>query len=128
MSTQNQGFEKKDTSNGPLFIALMASVFLVIGTVILTRLVDRGLMAKKGTPNTAVSAPTGSEHQPPEPRLQVDAAADLQRMHAAEDLLLNQYGWTDSKAGIARIPVSRAMAILANRGLPARAGGKGAER
>ena len=31
---------------------------------------------------------------------------------------LSSYGWVDRKAGIARIPVDRAIEILAKKGLP----------
>jgi hypothetical protein len=53
----------------------------------------------------------------PEPRLDIDdgnqATADL---HAREDLLLSNYSKTDD--GSIRIPISRAMEIIAQRGLP----------
>jgi hypothetical protein len=56
----------------------------------------------------------------PEPRLDIDdgnqATADL---HAREDLLLNNYSKADD--GSIRIPISRAMEIIAQRGLPATA-------
>jgi len=55
----------------------------------------------------------------PEPRLDIDdgnqATADL---HAREDLLLNNYSETAGAAGTIRIPISRAMEIIAQRGLP----------
>jgi hypothetical protein len=35
---------------------------------------------------------------------------------------LSSYGWVDREAGIVRIPIDRAMDLLAERGLPARAG------
>jgi len=37
-----------------------------------------------------------------------------------EEKKLNSYGWIDQKAGIARIPIDRAMQLLAQRGLPTR--------
>jgi hypothetical protein len=53
----------------------------------------------------------------PEPRLDIDdgnqATADL---HAREDLLLNHY--SEGPGGSIRIPISRAMEIVAQRGLP----------
>jgi hypothetical protein len=52
--------------------------------------------------------------------LQVDAPNELRRMRAAEQAALNSYGWVDKEAGIVRIPVDRAMEILAKKGLPAR--------
>jgi hypothetical protein len=53
----------------------------------------------------------------PEPRLDIDdgnqATADL---HAREDLLLNHYSM--GEAGSVRIPITRAMELIAQRGLP----------
>ncbi len=57
---------------------------------------------------------------PPEPRLQVAPADDLQRMRAAEDVTLNSYRWVDQEKGIVSIPIDRAITVLAERGLPAR--------
>ena len=58
----------------------------------------------------------------PEPRLDIDdgnqATADL---HAREDLLLNNYSTVPGQAGSIRIPISRAMEIIAQRGLPVNA-------
>ena len=59
---------------------------------------------------------------PPGPRLQVDPAQDLKQLRQGEDEKLNSYGWVDQKAGIARIPVDRAMDLLIEKGLPVRAG------
>jgi hypothetical protein len=63
-------------------------------------------------------APATGERMPPEPRLQVSPSADLQTMRAAEDAILNNYGWVDRQAGAVRIPVEQAMHILVQRGLP----------
>jgi hypothetical protein len=57
---------------------------------------------------------------PPQPRLQDAPILDLQEMKAAEDQILNGYGWVDQQAGIARIPISRAIDLLAQQGLPSR--------
>jgi hypothetical protein len=57
---------------------------------------------------------------PPEPRLQVTAPKDLQQYKAAQDEILNSYGWVDQQAGIVRIPIDRAMDILLQKGLPVR--------
>jgi hypothetical protein len=58
----------------------------------------------------------------PEPRLDIDdgnqATADL---HAREDLLLNNYSVVSGEGGSIRIPISRAMEIIAQRGLPVNA-------
>jgi hypothetical protein len=56
---------------------------------------------------------------PPEPRLQVAPAQELQHMRAEEEALLHSYGWVDQAAGIVRLPIDRAMTLLVERGLPA---------
>ena len=58
---------------------------------------------------------------PPAPRLQVAPVEDLARYRAAQESTLNSYGWVDQKAGVVRIPIDRAMDLLLERGLPARA-------
>ena len=58
---------------------------------------------------------------PPAPRLQVAPVEDLARYRAAQDSALNSYGWVDQKAGVVRIPIDRAINLLLERGLPARA-------
>jgi hypothetical protein len=50
---------------------------------------------------------------PPPPRLQADPATDLAAERAREQAQLDGYAWVDRDAGIARIPVDRAMDILA---------------
>lgn len=55
---------------------------------------------------------------PPEPRLQRLPAHDMQEMLASEEQTLHQYAWVDPDKGIVRIPVDRAMDLIAQRGLP----------
>ena len=57
---------------------------------------------------------------PPEPKLQTTEPADLKQIHASEDQILGTYGWVDRQKGIVRLPIARAMELLAKRGLPAR--------
>jgi hypothetical protein len=58
----------------------------------------------------------------PTPRLDIDdgnqATADL---HAREDLLLDYYSVSPGEVGSIRIPISRAMELIAQRGLPVNA-------
>jgi hypothetical protein len=55
---------------------------------------------------------------PPEPRLQIHPAADLAKLHAAEDTQLESTGWTDRAQGVVHIPIDRAMTLVVQRGLP----------
>jgi hypothetical protein len=61
-----------------------------------------------------------AEKAPPQPRLQATPPIDLREMRAAEDQLLQHYSWVDRDKGVVRIPIERAMDILAERGLPFR--------
>ncbi len=55
----------------------------------------------------------------PTPRLQTDdGETDVAQMHAREDILLNHYSWVDQQQQTLRIPITRAMQLLAQRGLP----------
>lgn len=71
----------------------------------------------------ASSPPMATSREiPPQPRLQVTPVTDLKQMRAAEDSILNSYAWVDRQEGTVRIPIERAMELLAQRGLPARSG------
>ncbi len=55
----------------------------------------------------------------PTPRLETDDGnMDVAEMHAREDMLLNHYSWVDEQKQTVRIPITRAMQLLAQRGLP----------
>ena len=55
----------------------------------------------------------------PTPRVQTDDGnQDVADLHAREDLLLENYTWVDESKGTVRIPIERAMELLAQRGLP----------
>ena len=61
----------------------------------------------------------------PQPQLQQTPIPDLRSFHAEEDKVLNSYAWVDQPKGVVRIPIDRAIDVLAQRGLPSRkAGGK----
>ncbi|MGA9586252.1 MAG: hypothetical protein WBQ95_13040 [Terracidiphilus sp.] len=55
----------------------------------------------------------------PTPRVQTDDGnQDVADLHAREDLLLDNYTWVDQSQGKVRIPIERAMQIIAQQGLP----------
>ncbi len=61
-----------------------------------------------------------AQELPPEPRLQTREFQDLLQMRAAEEQRLHSYGWVDRTNGVVRIPIERAIELVAQRGLPAR--------
>ena len=56
----------------------------------------------------------------PKPRLQRDDVEEMRDQLYSEEGRLQSYGWVDQDSGEARIPVARAMELIAERGLPVR--------
>lgn len=56
----------------------------------------------------------------PQPRLEERPIQELKAVVDAEVDHLASYGWVDQPKGVVRIPVDRAIELLAQRGLPAR--------
>jgi hypothetical protein len=74
--------------------------------------------------------PTALEMEPqslPQPRLQLHEHMDLERKRQAEDVILASYGWVDRKSGVVRIPIERAMELVAERAQAKLTGPKGAK-
>lgn len=61
-----------------------------------------------------VLAPT-----PSEPPLLAAPEQELREVRAKESAALGSYGWVDRQERVARIPIDRAIDILATRGIPA---------
>lgn len=62
---------------------------------------------------------------PPGPRLQTDAAGDLQKFRADEERRLNTYYWIDKEKGTVHIPIDDVMKKLAVTGAPGFPKGQG---
>ena len=56
----------------------------------------------------------------PEPRLQKTPIPDLKAVRAAENQVLDTYGWVDQQKGTVRIPIDQAMDLVVKKGLPVR--------
>lgn len=79
--------------------------------------------AHQGAPEFPLAV--GRQSQlPPEPRLQTNPRQDLKDLRAAEDAILDHYGWVDKSTGVVRIPIGEAMKLAVERGLPARSAGE----
>src|SRR5215470_11575147 len=96
----------------------IALALLCIGSFLLLIVVFKFFLAqekaevKKGFRPNVVS---DASKQPPEPRLQETPPLDLKAYRAAEDQILTSYGWIDQEKGIVRIPIDKAIDLLAQR-------------
>jgi hypothetical protein len=115
------GHETQDVSIGPI-------VKFGVGLAIATALVSVAMWAlfrwfetnqdRRQEPVAPMVA-ANLKRTPREPRLEPDPLAPRLAARAQEDALLTSWGWVDKNAGVARIPIDRAMELLARRGLPA---------
>ena len=58
------------------------------------------------------------KQQFPEPRLEDNERTELNDFRYQQDETLSSYGWVDQSAGVAHIPITHAMELIAQRGLP----------
>ena len=114
------GYERSDLKPGTIALFGIGLAVVIGAAVVITSLFVHYRALQHSRQETAVPRLAGEREATPEPRLQVDAPNELRQMRAAEDAALNSYGWVDKEAGVVKIPVDRAMEILAKKGLPAR--------
>lgn len=135
------GYELTDANTTDIagFLVVMAASIAVVFVLAfgIGKLINHALNQEDGKANKwsqlAGSKPGNMESDPqieqqqlqqlvtrfPAPRLQSDDGnMDVAEMHAREDMLLNYYTWVDEKKQIVRIPIERAMQIIAQKGLP----------
>ena len=111
------GHEHADVRIAPIAIAGvgLGIVLLVVGALMLGLFdVFAAREARLSPPANPLAAAEGPR-LPPQPRLQVQPVKDLRELREAENNLLEHYGWVDKSAGMVRIPIDRAMDLLAAR-------------
>ena len=57
--------------------------------------------------------------RPAGPLLQVNPTAELEQLRRQEQRVLESYGWVDRGAGVARVPVERALELVLEEGVGA---------
>jgi hypothetical protein len=125
----SEGFERQDLGSRPIF----AFIISVVVTGVLVYYVIWGMFhfldaydrknQKTISPMVQVERDTRTVApekimQFPEPRLERNERTEINDFRYHEEETLNSYGWVDQNAGIARIPITRAMQLIAERGLP----------
>jgi len=97
-------------------IVVVSGIGLLLGTAFCSLLVA-GLLAVLPVPERPAKARLETVPQePPVPRLEVDARINRAALEAAAAAKLTGYAWIDRSAGLARIPIARAMELLVQQG------------
>jgi hypothetical protein len=146
-SSVREGYEVTDVSIQGVVVFLVG-LFISVGVFFIFcfgmgKVINNALVKRDGPPNkwnastvaeaqklkNMESNPAGEQIQLqqltqkfPTPRLQTDNGnQDLVDLHEREDLLLDHYSWIEKSQGKVRIPIERAMQLIAQRGLPVEA-------
>ena len=125
-----EGFERQDLSAQGVLAFLIS---LVIGGVVVyfviwglyhfldsrqrSRQTPLSPLVNQVETDTRIVSP-GEIQKFPQPRLERNERVEIKDFRLKEEQTLNSYGWVDEKAGVVRIPIERAMQLLAQRGLP----------
>ena len=119
--------ELSDADPSPVlkFLAFLVVITVVIAgfVVFFYNYLERREAAEK-TARYPMSLVGGERPVPPPPRLQNYPFQDIKQLRQNDRPLLETYEWIDKGAGTVRIPVNRAMDLLAERGLPYRKPGQ----
>lgn len=112
---EQEKIEKRDVKIAAIMISLVALAFFIIasivGSVFVFRSIEDYLNKKDAPPALMFEAKV----EPPQPRLQVTPLQDLKELQAEQKRITEGYLILDTEAGIARIPVKRAMEMLAEK-------------
>jgi hypothetical protein len=117
-----EGFERSDVDTwviGKFAIALVLICTAAMGGLLMFfhyMIVREGPMP----PKASTGLHRDAAKMPPAPQLEETPILDLARERAAEDQVLNSYAWIDKQNGIVRLPIDKAIDLLAQRGLPSR--------
>lgn len=116
------GHEQSDAELGPLirFAIFLGGITLVIALLVvgLYKYLDAREIAEKAGRYPLAEGVT--RPLPPRPRLQTYPFDDIKELRKEESRILDHYAWVDQNAGVVRIPIERAIDVLAGKGLPYR--------
>ncbi|HWL54539.1 MAG TPA: hypothetical protein VNQ90_19015 [Chthoniobacteraceae bacterium] len=119
--TEGTGYEPRDVDPGGVGLVgamLVFGLMLVsIGCAFFYQTTAHRTERAEG-PLTVPVPETRASFPPPE--LENHTGEVLAGFRAAEEKVLGSYGWVDSRRGIVRIPVERAMQLAVRRGFPVR--------
>jgi hypothetical protein len=112
---RQDGYEKRDISLGAVTLFAVS----LVAALILVHYLALGAfhhLARQSSTYSPPSALAATRENFTGPRLLVNQMLDMEAFRASEDALLHNYGWIDRDQGIVRIPIDRAIDLLAQQG------------
>jgi len=107
------GYETRDVAPRAVVVA---GIGLLLGTAFCGLLAAGVLALFSGSEQPPVQALNAVAQEPPAPRLEIDGRMNRAAVEAAAQSKLTGYDWVDRSAGTVRIPIARAMELLAAQG------------
>jgi hypothetical protein len=109
------GYETTDVPVRPLRLVVVVFVVIVASCLTGTWWMFRYLRkvdSSRDVRRTSLQLPSPI---PPEPRLEIDPTQDWVSYRRQQEQLLNSYGWVSREQGRVRIPITKAMELVAER-------------
>jgi hypothetical protein len=144
LSNPDTSFEREDLSTRGVFVFMIGLAvtgvviyFIIVG---MYTFLDRYERSRMQASSPLVSEPGATARYIPyapnnndyvdrqfkdngAPMLEHDERGQFKDFLLKQEDQLNSYGWVDEKAGVAHIPIERAMELIKERGLPVRPAG-----
>jgi hypothetical protein len=143
-ATGHGDYERRDISAAAVlyFLGGLAAAMLVVYFLVMAvfRELDKREEQQTAMSPLVTNAPKDTRHLPseyktddestdyekylqknfPAPQLETDERDQLNKIRLNEEQILSTYGYVDKQSGVVRIPIERAMDLIAQRGLPVR--------
>ena len=111
---EGPGFEPTDVQVPVILKFGVVLVVMMAFSAVASWAIFRVLFAHAQRADPVFSPLAVLENQPPpEPRLIRNEPADLHAVRQEEEASLSSYGWVDKQNGIVRIPIDRAIELMA---------------
>lgn len=116
-ASKKQGHELRDVNVGrTVLYGLGMLVLVVLAGAILSTIAYKSMAWMTGRAPAPPQYQASQDELPPAPRLEVRGSRNLKEFREAEEKQLESYGWVNRERNIVRIPITRAMDLVAERG------------
>lgn len=110
--------EPRDADIGIIVKTGIGLLIFMVGCVIIAKFHYEYELAQ--IPSAGENVFSTEQRLPPEPRLQSAQARDLAAFREGQGHVAETFGWVDKNAGVARVPVERAIDMALEKGFPLR--------
>jgi hypothetical protein len=117
-NSEKLGHEPITLSARTVSLGMAVLMGVVIASLVLVGGLLLYLSSRYGGQPIIGASDTPIEYPPGVPSLDSDQTGSLRELRARERKILTEYAWTEPEAGIARIPIRRAMEILGQESSP----------